>query len=216
MVPLNLIRLGGLAAITGGVLLLVGTFVFLVGHPFLYYLGFPVRDYTALYVFYGVSSTVALMLVPVGMAGFHVLQGHGYGREGRAGLWWVVAGSLAVVLGGVVFFTLGESGDFLQATSPWALVWMASGLLVLVVGLVGLVAGFASYGVATLQARVLPRWCGAAFIAVLPVALASIVLGIFLRSPWAFFSQPIVFGLVWLTLGYALWSRRVTATQRPS
>lgn len=201
---------------TGGVLLLVGTFVFLVGHPLLYHLGFPVRDYTVLYAFYGVSSTVALMLVPVGMAGFHVLQGHSYGREGRAGLWWVVVGSLAAVLGGVVFFTLGESGDFLQATSPWALVWMALGLLGLVVGLVGLLVGFASYGVATLRARVLPRWWGVAFIAVLPVALASIVLGIFLRYFWAFLSLPIVFGLAWLALGYALWSRRVIATQRPS
>lgn len=198
----------------GSVLLLVGTFVFLVGHPLLYYLGFPVRDYPVLYVFYGVSSAVALLLVPVGMVGFHVLQGHGYGREGRAGFWWVVAGSLAVVLGGVVFFTLGEAGDFLQATPP--LVWMALGLLGLVVGLVGLVVGSASYGVATLRARVLPRWCGVAFIAFLPVALASIVLGIFLGIFLALLSIPIVFGLVWLTLGYALWSQGVTSGQQPS
>ena len=41
----NLIRLGGLAAMVGGVLFLAGSLVLLVGHPFLYLLGLPVRDY---------------------------------------------------------------------------------------------------------------------------------------------------------------------------
>jgi hypothetical protein len=69
----------------------------------------------------------------MGMVGFHALQRHSYGRNGRRGFWLVVVGSLVVLLGGVVFFTLGESRDFLQA-SP-SLVWVGLGLLGLVGGL---------------------------------------------------------------------------------
>ena len=201
----NLLRLGGLAAMVGGVLFLAFPFVGLVGYLFLY-LGLPDRDYPVLYVLYGVSSVVAFLLVPVGMVGIHVLQRHSYGREALFGFWLVVVGSL-VVLGGVVFFTLGESEDVLQATPP--LVWVALGLLGLVVGLVSMVVGFALYGVATLQAKVLPRWCGVAFIAALPVALA-------LSVSLHFSSMFLVFGLAWLALGYALWARReAPAVQQP-
>lgn len=195
----NLIRLGALAAMVGGVLFLAGSFVFLAGHPFLYLLGLPVRDYPVLLILYGVSSVVALLLVPVGMVGFHVLQRHSYGREALFGFWLVVEGSLVMVLGGVVFATLGKWGDVLQASPP--LVWVALGLLGLAVGLVSMVVGFALYGVVTLQAKVLPRWCGVAFIAALPVALA-------LSVSLYFASMFIVFGLAWLALGYALWVRR--------
>src|SRR5829696_5166823 len=80
----------------------------------------------------------------------------------------------------------------------------------LVVGLVSMVVGFALYGVATLQAKVLPRWCGVAFIAALPVALALSVSLHFSSI------QFIVFGLAWLALGYALWARReALAVQQP-
>src|SRR5215207_1248551 len=173
-------------------------------------MGLPDRDYPVLYILSGVSSVVAFLLVPVEMVGFHVLQRHSYGREAREalfGLWLVVVGSLVVLLGGVVFFTLGEAGDVLQATPP--LVWVALGLLGLVVGLVSMVVEFALYGVATLQAKVLPRWCGVAFIAALPVALA-------LSVSLHFSSMFIVFGLAWLALGYALWARReALAVQQP-
>jgi hypothetical protein len=203
----NLIRLGGLAAMAGGVLFLAGYLVLLVGHPFLSLLGLPERDYQVLLLLSGVSLLVALLLVPVGMVGFHVLQRHSYGRQALFGFWLVVVGWLVVVLGGVVFFTSGEAGDFLQATPP--LVWVAVGLLGLVVGFVSMVVGFGLYGVATLQAKVLPRWCGVAFIVALPVALG---LSVSLHIS----SMFLVFGLVWLALGYALWTRRgASAVQQP-
>ena len=107
---------------------------------------------------YNVALVVALLLVPVGMVGFHALQRHSYGRKGCVGFSLVVVGSLVVLLGGVVFFKLGESGDFLQASPSF--VWVGLGLLGLVGGLVSMVVGFALYGVAALRARVLPRWCG--------------------------------------------------------
>jgi hypothetical protein len=39
-------------------------------------------------------------------------------------------------------------------------------------GLLGVMVGFVLYGAATLQARVLPRWCGVGFIAGLPIWVA--------------------------------------------
>lgn len=50
--------------------------------------------------------------------------------------------------------------------------------------------GFVLYGTATLQARVLPRWCGVGLIVGLPVT-------IFLGEIWGF----VVFGILWLALG---------------
>jgi hypothetical protein len=125
----------------------------------------------------------------------------------------VVVGPLLMVLGGVVFFTLGESGDFLQATPP--LVWVVLGLLGLVVGLVSMVVGFALYGVATLQAGVLPRWCGLAFIVAVPGALASSIALPRILPESVFTSIFIIFGLVWLALGYALWARREAPAVQP-
>ena len=208
----NRIRLGALAAMVGGGLFLAGSFVFLVGHPFLYLLGLPVRDYPIILILYSVSSGIALLLVPVGMVGFHDLQSHSYGRIGIEGFWLVVGGSLGMVLGGMVFATLGKWGDVLQASPP--LVWVAAGLLGLVGGLVSMVVGFALYGVATLQVRVLPGWCGVVFIVALPVALASSI-ALAWVIPLSFTSMFMVFGLAWLALGYALWTRREAAATQP-
>jgi hypothetical protein len=198
---LSLIRLGGLAAMVGGALFLVSSFVYLVSHAFLYYLAF---------------LGVALLLATVGMVGFHVMQRHSYVSMGRAGFWSVVVGSLVVVTGGAIFFTLGKAGDFLQASPPPLLVWVVLGLLGLVVGFVSLVVGYPLYGVATLHARVLPRWCGVAFIAAIPAGIALSVLWIVLAwvasyEPFLSFSGVstfMVLGLAWLALGYALWARR--------
>jgi len=164
----KLIRLGGLATMVGGVLFLAVPF----------------------------GVVVALLLMPVGMVGFHALQRQSYGRMGLAGLWLVVATSLVMAWGVAAYFIWG---DFLQAAPP---VWLG-------LGLVGLLVGLALYGVATLQARVLPRWCGIAFIAALPVAVA-------LSGPLPFGFAFVVFGLVWLALGYTLWTRRgAPAEQQP-
>ena len=108
----------------------------------------------------------------------------------------VVIASLLVAVGVADYFVWG---DFLQDAPP---VWLGWELL-------GLVVGFVLYGAATLRAKVLPRWCGVAFIAAVPVALA-------LSGPLSFASMFGVFGLAWLALGYALWSQRVISGQQPS
>ncbi len=102
-------------------------------------------------------------------------------------MWTVVVATLAQVVGLTVFL-LGSS----------ALEW-----LVFPVGTSAVLIGFVLYGAATLQARVLPRWVGIA-IMVAPF--------LFLLGDYA----GILFGLVWLALGYVLWSRRGAATEQPS
>jgi hypothetical protein len=65
--------------------------------------------------------------------------------------------------------------------------------------------GFVLYGAATLQAKVLPRWGGVALIVALPVSL-------FLGE----YGGNALFGLMWLGLGYVLWSQRGATSERPS
>jgi hypothetical protein len=129
---------------------------------------------------------VALLLLAVGLVGFHALQKGNYGRIGRAGLYTAIAGSLAQALGFVYALLDVEAA------------------LVLIAGSLGMLVGFVLYGVATLRARVLPRWYSIVFIIFWPVA---ILLGDY---------APIWIGLVWLALGYALWSRRGVAAEQPS
>jgi len=77
-------------------------------------------------------------------------------------------------------------------------------------GLLGVMVGFVLYGAATLQARVLPRWCGVGFIVGLPVWwVVSVVLG----NEYGGSLGGILFALLWLALGYVLWSRRGMAAE---
>ena len=139
-----------------------------------------------------VLAGLGLLLVPVGMVGFHALQGRSYGRIGRGGFWLAVVGALVLAVGVADFFIFG---DMLQDAAP---VSLFLGALILLVG-------FVLYGVATLQARILPRWCGVAFIVALPlVVILDLVVG------------SLVVGVIWLALGFALWRRRGVTTEPPS
>lgn len=123
-------------------------------------------------------TALAYVLEVVGLVGFHALQGRNYERIGR---------------GGAVHDRLG----FSHTGEP---LWGMEGLgLLVVVGVLGMLVGFVLYGVATLQAKVLPRWCGMSFIILVPgtILIFSIFAGYY-SSVWE--------GLVWLALGYALWS----------
>ena len=63
-------------------------------------------------------------------------------------------------------------------------------------------------GAATLRAGVLARWCGALLIVA--------VLGIPIYFALGNYGGAILYGLLWLALGYVLWSRREAATEQPS
>jgi hypothetical protein len=78
---------------------------------------------------------------------------------------------------------------------------------ILDIGTLGVLLGFVLYGAATLRARVLPLWCGVLIIICLPVRIAM-----FPVDPWGL----VVLGVLWLALGYALWSRRGSVAAQPS
>lgn len=182
----NLIRSGGLTTMVGGVL-------FVAAPLFGRYFPQAMESLPAMEAF----LVVALLLVPVGMAGFHVLQNRSYGRVGRLGFWMTVVAPLAVALGSASYLWWGS-------VFGSSLLWLA-----LPVGPMVLLVGFVLYGVATLRANVLPRWFGVVFIVAMPAALASSIAG-------AFASVFVVFGFAWFALGYALWSQRDTSAERLS
>jgi hypothetical protein len=134
-----------------------------------------------------VLFTVALLLTATGLVGLHTLQRGSYGRLGQVGFYITLAAVAARTLGAVVFLT-GSS----------ALEWISFP------GTLGMLVGFVLYGVATLQAGVLPRWYGLVLIVAMPVSLPLAVYG------------TVLFGLFLVVLGYVLWLRRDAITERPS
>jgi hypothetical protein len=130
---------------------------------------------------------VALLLTATGLIALHMLQKDSYGSLGRAGFYITLAAIVARTLGALVF--LADSSALEWISSPATAVMLV---------------GFVLYGIATLRARVLPRWYGLALIVALPVSL-----------PLAGYGTAL-FGLILLALGYALWLRSGFATEQPS
>jgi hypothetical protein len=131
---------------------------------------------------------IAWLLQVVGLVGFHTLQKRNYGRIGRGGFYTFIVGAPTQALG--LFLVLAGGA--------------ALGELLIGVGGLGIMVGLVLYGAATLQARVLPRWCGIALIVSLPVTILLEDYG------------GIFFGLVWLALGYMLWSHRGAPSEQRS
>ena len=188
MASSRLSQLGGLAAmLLSGLVLLVGLLALYLGAAF--GLGTPVATPAIVLVPIGVLSLALL----AGMAGFHAIQKDNYGQIGYTGFYAVLVALVAAWLGVLPVFLGGTDLPTLVRVGLW-----------------GLLVGFVLYGVATLQAGVLPRWCGIAFIVALPVTVALAVVS--LLGP----VLPIVlFGLIWLTLSHALWTQSRSPTQQP-
>jgi hypothetical protein len=147
-------------------------------------------------LWFNVGYLIAALLMLVGLVGLHTLQKNNYGRSGRGGFWAVVVATLGQLLG-IIVYLLGSA----------ALYWLA-----FPVGFVVVTVGLIIYGVATLQAKVLPRWCGLALIIIPPIKTISILPT---TIAWRDYGW-ILFGLLWLALGYVLGLRRETAVEQPS
>jgi hypothetical protein len=179
----DVIRWGGLAAMLGGVFWVVWS---LLSRMSMEVAGGPFSEGMLL---------LAALLTLAGLVGLHALQGGNYGGIGRAGFYIAAVGLLAQALGALGML-MGSEAIFLQ----W-LVAPAGSLTVLV--------GLVLYGAATLQAMVLPPWCGMVLIVVPPVA--------FYMNSKVLYGSIAFYGVLWVALGYVLWSRRGTPTeQRPS
>ncbi len=177
MVSPNLVvRWGAIGLMLSGMMWVVLGLSGMVG----YLQAIPGREDVVLFV-------IALLLLAAGLLGLHTLHKNSYGLLGRVGFYLTFAAVGARILGGMVFLA-GSS----------ALEWISFP------GTLGMLVGFVLYGVATVQARVLPRWYGLALIVVLPVSL-----------PLAGYGTAL-FGLILLVLGYVLWLRRDATTAQPS
>jgi hypothetical protein len=175
MASSGLIRRGAIGFMLGG-----ATWAVLgLSAVFGYLQAIPGREDVVLFV-------VALLLTAAGLVALHALQGESYGLLGRVGFYVALAAITARVLGAVVFLA-GSS----------ALEWLS------LPGTVGMTVGFVLYGLATLQAGVLPRWYGVVLIVCMPVSLPLAVYG------------TALFGLILVVLGYGLWLRKDAATTQP-
>jgi hypothetical protein len=132
-------------------------------------------------------AEVGMMVLLVGL---HARQAPDYGWLGRVGF--------------VVAF-VGTASSFLT-TVIYILTFNRFETVVSVLqnlGILGWLVGFPLLGIATFQARVLPRWCG-----VLLVAFAPILFLLFFFLVDRSGAVRAFFGPFWLAVGYALWSHQ--------
>ena len=158
----NLIRLGGLAAIAGGVGVIV---LWLVAEGD--WLGSPLAS-PAIHALM-VSAMVAIVAL-------HALQSQRYGLPGT------VASSAAFV--GLAMYLLG-AGVAYYARDDFFLAFRDTTFLV-VLGLLLATLGLIALGIVTLKVGVLPWWCGAALMAGNPIVgfFLAIWPGVLLGVPW--------------------------------
>jgi hypothetical protein len=172
---LNLVRLGTFGALLAGVAWTVLGIVDLVT------LGGRGYDVLSSAFFDETLYLVALAGTLGGVVGLHDRQTPSYGRLGTAGFLAAFAGTALLLMGLILSFLVG--GDF---RTPFL-------DLVLGAGLWTVLAGFVLLGAATLRLKALPRWCGAALIICLPLA---IILGDY--------GGGLVLGVTWLAMSYML------------
>ncbi len=193
MASSDLVRWGGLVAMLGGVLWLIGALIDLVTGASSQAPGSP--SFTLVE---GILS-IAFIGTLAGIIGLHARQVRSYGRLGLSGSLVAFIGVVLMFVAGVATTLMGrEALDYSQVLDSLFFL----GFLVAFVG-------FVLLGVATLRARVLPRWCGVLLIVFLPVVG---VLGAALGD----FGAGLVQGLTWLALGYVLWSQRGATAEQPT
>lgn len=181
----NLIRYGALAALASGLLWIAGG---------LLTLAFPHSPPNVLGTrldYLGTSVLSAAYLgVLGGLVGLHARQVGSYGRPGTVGF--------LVAFMGAALICVGQATSAIFAGDS-ALEWLFDkpgyGFMV---GINLFLVGLLVLGIATLRAGELPRWCGFALIGVVVLS----VFGAILNAGAAF----VVVGLIWVALGYALWS----------
>jgi len=160
---------------------------------------------------YGRMNTASLLLLTAGLAGLylHTRQAARFGRLGVAGFVLAFIGVALMVLGNVIEWWISDLmfadvplGEFKPGThAGWGIFLI--GLCVLSVGLV-------LVGIATIQAKALPRWSS-----VLPLVTGLLLAPGFLVAlsigEWGFWVIVLSLG-VWMLLGYVVWSEAKDTT----
>ena len=124
-------------------------------------------------------STLAIAAVLGGSAALHARQSPSYGWSGRLGFAASFAGSATLLAGLPVSAVAGAALDAVLAAAFWAVM-----------------VGLFLLGVATVRLGFLPQWCGVMLLVAPPLALAA-----------GEYGGGVVFGILWITLGYSLLSR---------
>lgn len=123
-------------------------------------------------------SILAITGVLGGVAALHARQSPSYGWTGRLGFVSSLAGCATLLAGLPISSVAGDAFDPLLAVAFW-----------------GVMLGLLLLGVATLRLSFLPQWCGVLLVFFPPLALAA-----------GEYGGGLVFGILWITLGYALLS----------
>jgi hypothetical protein len=187
----NLTRPGGLAAMLGGLLVILVLI--------------PIHIMNENSVWVNVTWIPTLVLLAMCMVELRSRQQGGLGWLGNTGFF------LAVI--GTVLFTVVSLGNALYKgplqTTPPELVQAIEGVVVL-----SMMAGTLLLGIATAKAGVLPRWSGLALVI---GTLSALILG-FIGSENVRLQEAgvLLFGVGWTVLGFALWSGKGETLKQPS
>jgi hypothetical protein len=184
----DLIRWGAVGALLAGIAWLALGLIPLVilGQVALYFGGVATAEDYLLEILFSIATLGML----AGIVGLHAREAPNYGRLGTAGFFAAFVG---------VFFLLASTVATILAGRE-ILDWL------FILGFVGSLVGFVLLGGATLRARVLPRWYG--------ILLSVAVFGIPVYFALGNYGGAILYGLVWLGLGYGLWVERGTSAEQ--
>ena len=149
----------------------------------------------------GLDRPLPNMPLAVGLAGtllailgLHALHRENYGRLGVVGFWVAFVGSLVALVGMLILVIT----DPASSTDVDDLGFIGS-----VLGRYVSLIGFALLGIATLQAWVLPRWCGWLIAVGLPISMLGL-------------PDFIGEGIIWALVGYALFRVGRRTLREPS
>jgi hypothetical protein len=141
-----------------------------------------------------VPLVVGLAGTLLAILGLHALQRENYRRLGVAGFWVAFISSLVALVGMLILVTT----DPASSTDVDDLGFIGG-----ILGRYASLIGFALLGIATLRARVLPRWCGWLIAVGLPISMLGL-------------PDFIGEGIIWALVGYALFRVGGRTLQEPS
>jgi hypothetical protein len=190
----NLIRWSGLAALVGGVLLVVVDvveFVLIGGQPE------SVAAATSALIIVRVSFIVAIVLILMGLVGLYARQAE---QAGILGLIAFLVAFIGTVMVAGLQWSAAFIGPWLAGVAPELLDTEPSGMLAagFILSFVLLALGWLLFGLASLQAKVLPR--GAAVLLMVGAVLLFVIL--LLDFP----GSTVVFGAACVWSGYFVWT----------
>ncbi len=192
MASADLVRWGGLVAVLAGVAWAVSGIVhFAMVYP---EAGTGPTGSISDYLIEGAHAVAEAGMLGA-LIGLRARQGPWYGWLGTVGFAVAFLGTALLCAITVIAIISGDAlGEAVLGT-------------IFISGVLGWLVGFPLLGIATLQARVMPRWVGVLLIAYFP-------LFVLLLSSYGW--GGIALGLLWLALGYALLSVRGKAARPAS